>query len=401
MTKYEAKIPFRLLWAFLKRGNRWTLALIMFLMAIAFVNMFFVSSLFDGVIKAADQQVIDASTGHIMILPDSKNDEIINAKDAIQKIKSIPEVVGASGSTILTTTLTYNDIKGTWKTIAINPDDEKTVTKISERMIEGSYLDANDTSSIIIGRQIAGGEDVEGDAFSFKDAGVGDTVTVGINGISKDFMIAGIFYSKFIDTDQQAFITQAALKDYVPTLDGMINRIVIRLDENADETQVLGQIQALDIKGTAYSWEDAAGIMKSVTKSFLSINVLMTLVASLIAAVTIFIVIYINVSGKRQQIGILRAIGVKPSLIVWSYVFQAIVYSIAGIIVGTAIFFVVLVPYFVAYPFSLPIGDASLVFNPLDYFVRLETFIFVSIGAGLVPVLFITRIKLLNAIWGK
>jgi len=401
MTKHEAKIPFRLLWAFLKRGNKWTLMLIMFLMAIAFINMFFVSSLFNGIIKAADQQVIDASTGHIMILPDSKNDEIIDAKEAMQDIKEIPEVVGVSGSTILTTTLTYNDIKGTWRTIAINPDDEKTVTKISERMIEGTYLDADDTSSIIIGRQIAGGEDVEGDAFSFKDAGVGDTVTVGINGITKDFIITGIFYSKFIETDQQAFITHAALKDFVPALDETINRIVIRVGENADESQVLNQIQALDINGSLYSWEDAAGLMKSVTKSFLSINVLMTLVASLIAAVTIFIVIYINVSGKRQQIGILRAIGVKPSLIVWSYVFQAIVYSVAGIIVGTALFFVALVPYFNAYPFSLPIGDASLMFSPLDYFFRLETFILVAVGAGLIPVLFITRIKLLNAIWGK
>jgi len=92
---------------------------------------------------------------------------------------------------------------------------------------------------------------------------------------------------------------------------------------------------------------------------------------------------------------------VKPSLIVWSYIFQAIVYALSGILFGTALYFAALVPYFSAFPFVLPIGDARLAFDAVGYVIRLETFIFVSIGAGLIPVLFITRIKLLNAIWGR
>lgn len=401
MTRHEAKIPFRLLWAFLKRGNKWTLMLIMFLMAIAFVNMFFVPSLFNGIIKAADDQAVDAWTGHVMILPTSDVTAIADADDVMSDIRKFDGVVGVSGSTILNTTLRYGEVKGVWQTLAIDPETEVLVTKIAERMIEGEYLKPQDTSSIIIGRQISGGEDVENDAFSFKTAHVGDTVTVEMNGILKAFTISGIFYSKFIETDQKAFITKAALKEFIPQLEGQTNRIVIRLNDVDSTEAMIQKIQILHKDVKAYSWEDAAGLMKSVTKSFVSINVLMTLVASLIAAVTIFIVVYIDVSGKRQQIGILRAIGIKPSLIVWSYIFQAIVYAIAGILFGTALFFAILVPYFNAYPFVLPIGDASLVFNPLDYFVRLETFILVSIGAGLIPAVFITRIKLLNAIWGK
>jgi len=401
MTKHEAKIPFRLLWAFLRRGNRWTLILIIFLMSVAFINMIFVPTLFDGIIKAANDQVIDMSTGHIFILPESGQDQITDAKKAVEQIRSMSGVVGVSSELVLPTTLEYNNIRGNWQTIAIDPDDERMVTKISEHMIAGNYLDKHDTSSIIIGRQIAGGKDVENNAFSLKGPQIGDTVKVSFDGLSEDFTIAGIFYSKFIDTDQKAFITRDALDNAVPALAGTANRIIIRLDEDVPVENVLDQISVADIGGTAYSWEDAAGLMNSVTKSFVNINVLLTLVASLIAAITIFIVIYIDISSKRKQIGILRAIGVKPSLIVWSYIFQAIVYALSGIIFGTVMYFAVLVPYFSAFPFVLPIGDARLAFDAVGYVIRLETFIFVSIGASLIPVLFITRIKLLNAIWGR
>jgi putative ABC transport system permease protein len=334
-------------------------------------------------------------------LPQSTKDTIGKASQAVKDIQAIEGVTGVSGSLQMPTTLTYNHIRGTWETTAINPDEEKTVTKISERMIEGRYLTPNDTDAIILGRQIAGGKDVENNAFSFKDATVGSNVMMSFEGVTKEFTVVGVFYSKFINTDQQAFITKAALEEAVPTLKDVMNRIVVRVGEDADQDAILQKIKDLNIDGTVYTWEDAAGLMTSVTKSFTSINVLMTLVASLIAAVTIFIVIYIDVSGRRQQIGILRAIGVKPSLIVWSYVFQTIVYAISGIILGTALFFAALVPYFVAYPFSLPIGDAKLAVDAVDYILRLESFIFVSIAAGLIPVLFITRVKLLNAIWGK
>ncbi len=401
MTKHEAKIPFRLLWVFLRRGNRWTLILIIFLMSVAFINMIFVPTLFDGVIKAADDQVVDMSTGHILMLPESGQNQIADAEKAVEQLRSIPGVVGVSSGLALPTTLEYNNIRGNWQTIAIDPDNERMVTKIFEHMIEGSYLREHDLFSIIIGRQIAGGEDVENNAFSFKDAEVGDTVKVSFDGFSEDFKIGGIFYSKFIDTDQKAFITRDVLDKVVPALAGEANRIIVRLDEDVSVESIVNKISAADIDGIAYSWEDAVGLMKSVTKSFVSINILMTLVASLIAAVTIFIVIYIDVSSKRKQIGILRAIGVKPSLIVWSYIFQAIVYALSGILFGTALYFAALVPYFSAFPFVLPIGDARLAFDAVGYVIRLETFIFVSIGAGLIPVLFITRIKLLNAIWGR
>ncbi len=141
--------------------------------------------------------------------------------------------------------------------------------------------------------------------------------------------------------------------------------------------------------------------MKSVGESFTSINILMTFVGILIAAVTVFIVIYVDIVNKRKQIGILRAIGIKPYIIVSSYVILSAVYSVIGVLIGSAVFYFILVPYFNAHPFSLPICDATLVLSNADYFVCAEMIMWVSVISGLIPSVIITKTKMLDAILGK
>lgn len=127
----------------------------------------------------------------------------------------------------------------------------------------------------------------------------------------------------------------------------------------------------------------------------------MTFVGILIAAVTVFIVIYVDIVNKRKQIGILRAIGIKPYIIISSYVILSAVYSVIGVLIGSAVFYFILVPYFGAHPFSLPICDATLVLSKTDYIARAEMIMWVSVISGLIPSAIITRTKMLDAILGR
>jgi len=399
--KSETKIPFFLINRYLLRGNKWKIVLIVFLMAIAFINLIFVSSLFSGIIKMSNDQIVNAYTGNIMITPENGKDFIEDADEKTEAIAAIDGVKAVSTQLTLPASLQYNNIKGNWSVLAINPDEEKNVTNVSQKMIEGEYLDADDEDGIIIGRQIAGGKDVEMDAFSFKNAQVGQIINLSLNGISKDYIIRGIFYTKFINTDQRAFISKKSLESLIPDVFmDKTNSIIIKTDNKVDERVIIEKIKNI-FSANYYSWEDVAGLMTSVTKSFSSINVLLYIVGMLIAAITIFVVVYIDILSKRQQIGILRAIGIKPYLIDSLYVMQTVVYSCFGVLLGAAIYFAIIVPYFNAYPFQLPIGDAKLSINYVELIFRAETIIFVAIAAGLVPTIIITRMKLLDAIWGK
>jgi putative ABC transport system permease protein len=242
---------------------------------------------------------------------------------------------------------------------------------------------------------------VNNNAFSLKGVKVGDKVTLSFDSTSKEFTVKGIFYAKFVDTDQRAFITRQALHEMNQLLDDKATSIIIKVDKTGTEKTIISHLENANIPATFYSWEKTAGFMSSVADSFLSINVILSFVGVLIAAVTIFIVIYIDISNKRQAIGILRAIGIKPYLIRAAYVLQSAIYSLAGVIVGTGIFYGLLVPYFNFHPFSLPIGDASLMVNPVDFTSRAEAIIVVAILSGLLPAILITRIKILDAIKSK
>jgi putative ABC transport system permease protein len=176
--------------------------------------------------------------------------------------------------------------------------------------------------------------------------------------------------------------------------------IIVRAAETGHEAALIEALDRSGVDGTFGTWIENAGIMKTVTKSFASINILLSFVGLLIAAVTIFIVIYIDVMNRKQQIGILRAIGIKASLVCTTYVLKAGVYACLGLAIGLAIFFAVLVPFFAAHPVSLPICDAVLVVDVKDLLLRAVAVVAVASVSGLIPALLATRMRILTAIAG-
>lgn len=396
----ETRIPFFLISRHLLRSSKWTLLLIVFLMAIAFINMVFVTSLFNGIIESSDNQIIDTNTGHISIGPPEGEDYIGDAPSVLEKVKNTPGVKAASDRIMVPSAMKFKNQKLTFRVFVVDPDAERRVTIIDRKLTAGSYLKPDDTEGIVIGRQVAGGPGVD-NISSFKGAEVGDKITLMFDRVQKQFTIRGIFDSNFIESDYQTFITKKALHEAAPYYDGKATGIIVRIGKKGDEQKVIKRLEENVPDLTLHPWQDMAGLMKSVTKSFTSIDVILSAVATLIAAVTIFIVIYIDINDKRSQIGILRAIGIKPYLIRAVYVLQSVVYSVLGVILGAGLFFAILVPYFKAHPFALPIGDAQLIVNYASFIGRAELIILVAIVSGLVPAIFVTRAPMLDEILGR
>ncbi len=397
----EWRIPFFLIFRHLRRGSKWTLALIIFLMAIAFVNMVFASSLFNGIIATSNANVIETYAGNITIYPNAKDDFIARTDKELTKIRAVDGVKAATAHYQLpAASMKFKNIKSTFRLIAIDPSNEIQVTNISQKLISGRYLEANDSDGILLGAQVTGNE--EAATRSFKGIKVGDIVKVTLqNNTEKNFIVRGIFYSNYIEADYQTFTTIKAMQDVAPYLRNQASSILVTVDTPGTEPKVIDGLKARGVNGDIHPWQDSAGLMKDVTKSFVSIDVILSLVATLIAAVTIFIVIFVDITDKRSQIGIMRALGVRPYLIHAVYVLQSVVYSVAGVLLGAAMFFGLLVPYFVSHPFALPMGNAHLVVNVGNFVLRAETILWVAIFSGLIPAVMVTRINMLDEIRGK
>lgn len=399
--KRQIKLPFYLAFQYIRRGRKWTLLLTIFLMTIAFINLIFIPSLFSGIIDGSNKQIINTMTGEVYISPKDGSDYIVQKDQTLQKIKAIDGVASTSAKTLVPARLKQGNITGGWQTYAINPGNDKKTSNISSKMTSGSYLDSDDVDKIIIGRQIAGGDDVEENALSLKGAKVGQKVTLIFDGKPKEFTIKGIFNTNFVESDKRAFITEKALGQIVPNAKDKASTINIKLLDSANQDMVIDSIKQINVDGKVYPWQESTGLMKTVSNSFASINVLLSITSVTIAAVTILIIIYVTIINKRKEIGILRAIGIRPYIIILSYVFLSAIYALAGIVIGTAVFSLILVPYFQLHPFVLPICNAVLVLDWPNYIIRAEIIFFVSLVAGFIPAAIVTRAKMLTAILGR
>jgi ABC-type antimicrobial peptide transport system permease subunit len=120
-----------------------------------------------------------------------------------------------------------------------------------------------------------------------------------------------------------------------------------------------------------------------------------------VAAITVFIVIFINAITRRKFIGILKGIGITNLSIESSYVIQSIFYALCGIIIGSVLVFAVLKPLFIAHPINFPFSDGILVASYFGTFIRAVILFVATIIAGYIPARIVVKQNTLDAILGR
>ncbi len=391
-----------LAYASVVRANFGVVALTVLILALAGLNLLFVPGLLQGLVKGSDTQVKDTYAGDLVVESATANPLIFDSSRLLDSIRAMPWVEAATPRNTLGVDLSFENNRTTCVVSGVSPEDERNVFSISRFMIEGSYLTNNDTG-IVLGVQLAGADrpNLELYSRSLKSSHAGDTVTVTYaNGTKKSYTIRGIFQTDFIQTDLQAFVSEPEFESVSPVTKGMAGSIRVKTKDEASIAAVAEQILQTRPGLRVSPWEDYAGIMRSMTDSFNVINAILNVVNVLVAGITVFIVTYIDVTHRRRQIGIQRAIGIAPGSIVMTYVIRAVFYSVVAIAIAGLVFLYIIVPIEARYPFRFPFGPVYLVFGPRN----LARAGFILLGASLVssfiPARMSLRIRIMDAIWG-
>lgn len=381
------------------KGNKSTQLLIIFIMSLIFVNLVFIGSIFLGVTEATNKQVINSLYSNIVIEPQEDEKYISDVYSLEQQIKGIPGVVGISSQYITGATLSYKDKNGTWTIRAVNPDDEMKVTTNHKYVIAGNYLSRLDKNEILLGKEIAGGHggDLEYSSLGVK---VGDKIDVLYNnGIKRTYIIKGIFDANFIQTNTMAYISMKEMES-VFNLKDRASQILVRTKDNGNEDKYIKQLLEMGIKEKIQPWTVYSGMVKNITNSFNMIAMMISAIGLFVAVITIFIIVYTSTISKRKQIGILRAVGIEESIIVQSYIFQALFFVICGIIIGLIMIFSAIEPWFIEHPLKFPIGLASLLILPEKVYMNAISLIIAALAAGFIPSWMSVRRTIIDTIWG-
>jgi ABC-type transport system, involved in lipoprotein release, permease component len=132
------------------------------------------------------------------------------------------------------------------------------------------------------------------------------------------------------------------------------------------------------------------------------ISVILSVISILVAAIVIFVIIYVNALNKRRQIGILKAIGIKQSIIINAYIMQSLFYTFFGVIIGLALVFCITVPFLKAHPLVLVanLANLTLYYTPVKIAVAISSFFVAGYLAGRIPAWMVAKQDIIKAIWG-
>jgi len=385
------------------RGNIGVIVLTVFMLILVTMNLLFVPGLISGATESMNTILVSTYSGDIIIEPAGDDTVINHVDDLISGIESIDGVIAASARNDINVYFTFEDERVGRVITGIDPVRDREVFEISRNLIEGSYLDSRDRGEILLGIQLAGAdqEDIELYSSSLRHVHAGDKVVVTYsNGLEKQYTVKGIFDTGFIQTDLQAFVTQLEFNSVMPNMNDKATNIRVKLEDGADPNRIIERIASLRDGLDFQTWEETAGLVQSMTDSFILINQILNVVNYLVAGITVFIVTYVDVINRRRQIGIQRAIGIKSNSITISYLIRAVFYAVVGLIIGILAFKYLVIPVEARHPFEFPFGPAYLLTQP-SYTARMAVILLVvSLTAAFIPVWRVMRIKILDAIWG-
>lgn len=400
----------------IQRASFWTTALIITVIVFTFLNLVTLSGILIGIIDGSLHEVRAQAIGDITINPLENETRIQETERFVAVLKTYNEIAYFSPRYYGHATIEANykerrdfsidpDIISVTVT-GIDPTDEDNTSHLSQLVIEGEYLDPNQSGYILLGKYNIDRYAAEfGDVFeSIKNTYPGDTVRLTVDGQSREFIVKGIIDSKVDLVSIGVYIPEREFRRMFDRVDHNANQIAVRLTPGNDEVVVRDLLRQSDLVKSAKInsfTENTPKFIADIRQTFDLLGIIVGAIGIVVASITIFIIIFINALSRKRQIGILKAIGITRRTIEYAYATQAAFYVIVGSIIGIALTYFILVPYFLKNPIDFPFSNASLSISLNGMLVRAGVLFVVTLIAGFVPAWLIAKQNTLNSILGR
>lgn len=400
----------------IKRANVWTTALIMAVMTLTFLNLVVVSGILVGLIQGSEDAQKRYSIGDIVISSFLNRSYILDTQKVVKIVETIPgyknHTVRYTGSARFEsnyrTTIKPGELRdgagGSF--MGIDPIQEEKFSGISKFIVRGAYLTPQDQDSILIGKNLLYEfTPIEAPGFqTLKDVAIGSRIKVTVDDKSKEYIVKGIISSKVDDFDTSVVALDSEVRKMIGREDFNASNIAIQLLPNTDPILIKQYLldNGVGIYARVQTAEDAfPKFLKDIKVTFGILGSAISGIGLVVASITIFIVIFVNAITRRRYIGILKGIGINRQAILYSYIYQALIYAFAGIVLGMILIFFFIKPYFTANPINFPFSDGILVATLDGTLFRGGILLITTMIAGYIPARIVIKQNTLSAILGR
>ncbi len=390
------------------RSSRSLLAFMLLILCLSFFNMVFIPGVFSGLLDTITNLLINTTTSDIVITPQQLPvpEQFIADEEQLQaQLHTIPGIVGTARVYLTAGSISFDaDKNGVFKSVSaqmigIDPGQVDDALSLKRYLVAGQFLSPSDTDQVLLPAALAGGYGLPVPS-DLGGAKVGDKVTITYaNGVRRQYTVKGIVNITFGTALSNTYITSREAESVLGASD-QASQILVKVDASHPLSYYKGRIEALAPQLQVKMYSELLAVIQSVLDAFTLIAGIVSIISVLVAAITIFVMIYINALNRRRQIGILKAIGIKEDVVVWAYVFQSLFYVICGVLVGLFFVFGILLPVLSVHPIMLPFGPLLLSFGPTLIGESVIGFLVAGFISGLVPARLVVRESILTAIWG-
>ena len=385
-----------------KRGNKKTLAFIIFVLALIFINLVFLPSMIGGMMVLFTG-FMQYPYGDIVIEPSGDNIYINNANNVLQKVRAVPDVTSATKRLDVGASIEHKQ-KVVGSTITgLLPTEEYDVSQYPYIISEGEFLGDLSRNEIIIGAMLVEGYFGSEMYDNLGEIKPGSFVNVTYsNGVQRTYKVKGIMEGTFELTDLNALAHYKEIESVFGLEDSKATSIVVRIKNPEDAIKIKEKIIAAGVKEPVFTRDEKSGaVLRKAMQSISMIDVVSRYISLIVGAALILIIIYINILNRKKEIGILKAIGITPNSIVFSYAFISVFYVLIGILTGLVLYFILMF-YFTINPVTfyetmtiIPEIQAGLIFKSIF------TMLIMSVIAGIIPAWRVSKESILKAIWGR
>ncbi len=402
---------------YITRTSFWQSFLVIFVMTLTFLNLVAINGVLVGLIDGSLQSYDRYYAGDLFISKLPEKDHIEHAGAIRTILAENTDIAAFSERIVEGATLEANYLRAVSQpnkvpdtagvvVAGIDVHNERLVTDLKEKVVEGDFLTERDDDGIVLGRLLV-------DRYFPADIGLqtvsdvypGDKVRLTVDGVRREFTLRGIVSTKADATDMRVFILDSTLKKMLGISGSPIaDEFALRIKEGASVDAVRASILSFGVGKYALvrTTEEAIGeFLDEIKDTFKVIGNIIGGISIIVASITIFIIIFITAITRRKFIGILKAIGVSGITIELSYVLLSIFYSLVGVSIGVAILYFFLLPYFAANPIDFPFSDGILSVTPFDTVSRSLMLVITTVVAGYIPARLIVKKNTLDAILGR
>ena len=399
----DIRVGILIAYSSIKRGNKKTLMFIVFVLSLIFMNLVFLPSMIGGVSGLFTDMMQDYPYGDIVIEPSGDNAYINNADNVLQKVRAINGVRAATKRLDVGASIEHKNKFVGATIIGLLPTEEMEISRYPYIISDGYFLGELSRDEIIIGAMIAGtgfGSEIYDNLGVVR---VGSLVEVTYsNGVKRTYKVKGIMTGTLELVDLNALVHYKEIEDVFGLEGSKATSVVVRLDKQGIEEEVQNKIKEAGVKEQVFTWEDKSeALIKQAMQSIGAIDVMSKIVSLIVGAALIFIIIYINILNRKKEIGILKALGITPRSIVFSYAFMSFFYVSLGILAGLILFFSIMF-YFQANPVTFfETMKITPEIDPMLLIQSVFTMLTMSVIAGIIPAWSVSKESILEAIWGR